>query len=67
MKTAKGKTSKVNWIQKTCPQPADPQHTKQKTKIMQDIMKPETVKEILESLKTITTAINQIMTVTTKI
>ena len=30
-------------------------------------MKPETVKEILESLKTITIAINQIMTVTTKI
>ena len=27
MKTVKAKTSTVKWIQKTCPQPADPQYT----------------------------------------
>ena len=37
---------------------------KQVTEIMQDVMKPETIKEIMESLKIITTAINQIMTAT---
>ena len=35
------------------------------TKIMRDVMKPEIMKEILESLK-ITTTINQIMTATTE-
>ena len=33
---------------------------------MQDVMKLETIKEILESLKIITTTINQIMTATTE-
>ena len=37
---------------------------KQITEIMRDVMKPETIKEIMESLKIITTAINQIMTAT---
>ena len=35
-------------------------------KILQEVIKPETIKEILESLKIITTAINQIMTATTE-
>ena len=35
------------------------------TEIMRNVMKPKTIKEILESLKIITTAINQIMTATT--
>ena len=33
---------------------------------MQDVMKLGTIKEILESLKIITTTINQIMTATTE-
>ena len=36
------------------------------TAIMRDVMKPETIKEILESLKIITTTINQIITATTE-
>ena len=35
------------------------------TKIMRNVMKPKTIKKILESLKIITTAINQIITATT--
>ena len=35
------------------------------TEIMREVMKPETIKEILESLKIITTTINQIITATT--
>ena len=33
---------------------------------MRDVVKPETIKEVLESLKIIATAINQIMTATTE-
>ena len=33
---------------------------------MRDVVKPETIKEVLESLKIIATAINQIMTATTQ-
>ena len=47
------------------PNQKTPNTLQQITKIMQDIMKPETIKEILESLKTITTTINQIMTAIT--
>ena len=49
--------------------PAPKQQTsntlQQITEIMRDVMKPETIKEILESLKIITTTINQIITATT--
>ena len=48
------------------PNQKTPNTLQQITKIMQDIMKPETIKEILESLKTITTTINQIMTAITE-
>ena len=36
------------------------------TKIMRDVMKPKTIKEILECLKIIPTTVNQIMTATTE-
>ena len=48
------------------PNQKTPNTLQQITKIMQGIMKPETIKEILESLKTITTTINQIMTAITE-
>ena len=42
-----------------------PNTLQQIIKIMQDIMKPETIKEILKSLKIITTTINQTIKATT--
>ena len=65
MKRAKARISKINWIQKTCPPNQQTSNTLQQIKdIMRDVMKPQTIIEILENLKIITTAINQIMTAT---
>ena len=54
-------------IQKSClPTRKSPIHCNRKPIIMRDVVKPETIKEVLESLKIIATAINQIMTATTE-
>ena len=62
---SQNKQSKLN-SKNLPPNQQNPNTLQQITKIMQDLMKPERIKEILESLKIITTTINQIMTATTK-